>query len=42
MSKLEIAKESAKLVDKNLTPTWILWTYVDAYQQEGVEFRGAH
>lgn len=38
---MKIEKPSA-LVDKNICPLWVLWTYVDAYQQEGTEYKGGH
>lgn len=42
MENLMKAQESAKLVDKNLTPLWILWTYLGAYELEGMEYKGGH
>ena len=39
---MENKQTPSTLVAKELPPMWILWAYVDVYQQDGKDFNGSH
>jgi len=36
--RARIAAESRASIDHNITPVWVLWTYLDAYQTIGIDY----